>query len=167
MRAEEHRKRGKRAFPEGNGRNREQGGTRGDANNAGIGKRIAEQALHHRAGDAKRRTDQHAKRGAWQAHGFENDPVTGIEPGRATGKISEKFGSADTRGAADKRHATGKQQDADEHDKRDDRLPRPVARNGAFGGTQGGKAHGFTTSGYSLFASSRPASGVRGPKPMR
>ncbi|MNU79205.1 hypothetical protein D3C71_688160 [compost metagenome] len=48
MRAEKHRHRGKRAFPKGNRRDRKQRRTRGDADNAGIGQWIAEQALHHR-----------------------------------------------------------------------------------------------------------------------
>ena len=51
----------------------------GDADEAGIGQRVAEQALHDRAGDGERGADQEAEDGARQADIEDDDAVAGAQ----------------------------------------------------------------------------------------
>ena len=71
--AEQAGERGEEGRPQHDDRHRAEPGAGRDADQAGIGQRIAKQPLHHRARDGQRRADQHAEHDARQADVEDDD----------------------------------------------------------------------------------------------
>ena len=118
-----------------------------DADNAGIGQRIAEQALHHGAGHGKPRPGQQPEQGARQAHGFKNNPILrrhGIGPARDIGdEIAETDGGRP--GGEGHEDGGGKQHGQRRDDERG--ATRAVAGFAVARACHGIDAHRFTFSG--------------------
>ncbi len=147
MDAEEERQRCKQAAAQRQCRNGKKGGTRGHANKARIGQRIAKQPLHHRTRNGKGSTDHQPKPGARQAHGLQNDAVARIHALGTAGEIKPEFMQAHACRAACQRHETGEKQDEAECAKRHDALAGAISWHPSRSRIHRNRTHGLTISG--------------------
>jgi hypothetical protein len=97
------------------------------ADQRGIGERIAEQALHHRAASGQQAADDDRKRNAGQSDRPEHQPIA-IDECRVAGRKPERGGDAAERDAcgADGCGDGGRQQKNDEQHRRHQHAHRPA-----------------------------------------